>query len=305
MDSGKTSVRGLGLERKDVVVLGVADETSIAWGIAESFLQCGARVTIGYQQKFFSRVRLLFQKYQRLQGARCDVLNDAELKAFFDSLGDRQIDVLVHAIAYGPPEIFTRPPSEVETEASLQSMLISAFSLPKIVRFAKPRLANWSSVMALSFQASERATPFYGMMGVSKSALESLARYLAVELGELKARVNIISSGPVETLAAMGIILAFSRDPEALNRIPGSLLREAMQAATSENRGLRETDELAWAKAVWGHVQKTFAHHCPLNEPICKEDIAGCALFLGSDLSRKITGQVVRVDCGLSSSLMI
>ncbi len=295
----------LGLQGKHVIVLGVADETSIAWGITEAFLNCGAHVRIGFQQRFFSRVRLLCQKHRDLQAQRCDVENETELRDFFESLGERPIDVLVHSIAYGPPEIFTKPPSEVSTEAITQAMRISAHSLPLVVRQAKGRLAEWSSVVALSFQAALRAWPLYGMMGVAKSALEGMVRYVALELGERKVRVNAISPGPVETLAALGIIIAFSRDPAALEQLRGRILHDSMESVTRERPGLRESDELAWARLVWGRVQQALAEHCPLPELITKEDIANCALFLGSDLSRKITGQVIQLDCGLSSTLIL
>jgi len=305
MNQGKNPGTQMRLEGKNVVVLGVADETSIAWGIAEAFLRCGSQVRIGYQQRFFSRVRLLFQKHPGLDGRRCDVLNEAELSEFFESLGDRSIDVLVHSIAFGSPEIFTQPPSQVSIEAISQSMTVSAYSLPLVVRHAKSRLQPWSSVMTLSFAAAERAVPFYGMMGVTKSALESMVRYLALELGRQKARVNAISAGPVETVAALGILLAFNQDTESIGRLPGRLLPESLQAAEKEDPGLRESDPMAFAKLVWKHVQRGFAQTSPLPEIICKEDIADCALFLGSDLSRKVTGQVIHVDCGLSTSLIL
>ena len=295
----------LGLAGKHVIVLGVADESSIAWGIAEAFLNCGSHVRIGFQQRFFSRVRQLFQKYPGLEGARCDVLNEVELREFFDSSGERPIDVLVHSIAYGAPEVFTKGPSEVSPEAISQSMTVSTYSLPLVVRYAKSRLAEWSSVITLSFVAAERAMPFYGMMGVTKSALESMVRYLALELGGRKARVNVISAGPVETLAALGIILAFTQDPEVVRLLPGHILSDTTKAADAESPGLRDSDQMAWARLVWKHVRQVFAQHSALPEPICKEDLADCALFLGSDLSRKITGQVLHVDCGLSSSLIL
>jgi len=295
----------LGLEGKQVVVLGVADETSIAWGIAEAFLECGCRVRIGYQQRFFSRVRLLFQKHPGLDGRRCDVLNEAELSDFFESLGDQSIDVLVHSIAYGSPEVFTKQASQVSMEAISQALTVSAYSLPLVVRHAKSRLREWSSVMTLSFMAAERAVPFYGLMGVTKSALESMVRYLALELGRQKARVNAISAGPVETVAALGIVMAFAQDMESTRQLPGTLIGDMMDTAEKETPGLQESDPMAYARAVWKHLQRGFTEHCALPEIICKEDVANCALFLGSDLSRKITGQVVHVDCGLSSSLIL
>jgi enoyl-[acyl-carrier protein] reductase I len=305
MNQTKVPVFNLGLDGKHVVVLGVADETSIAWGIAEAFLNSGSHVRIGFQQRFLSRVRQLFQKYPGLEGGRCDVLNEAEVRDFFEACGERPIDVLVHSIAYGAPEIFTMQPSEVSLEAISQSMTISAYSLPLVVRHAKSRLAERASVITMSFLAAERAMPLYGMMGVTKSALEAMVRYLALELGGRQVRINVISPGPVETLAALGIILAFAQNPEIVRQLPGRILTETMKAAEAESPGLRESDPMAWARLVWKHVKDVFARHSALPEPICKEDVANCALFLGSDLSRKITGQVLHVDSGLSSSLIL
>jgi enoyl-[acyl-carrier protein] reductase I len=293
----------MNLQDKNVVVLGVADETSIAWAIARAFAAHGARVWIGYQQKFYSRVRVLLRQHPGIDGQRCDVTDPEELQAFFARFADVPIDVLVHAIAFASPGLFTRPPSEAEPEAFGQSQHISAFSLATIVRHAKPHLRPWGSVITLSFQASERAEPMYGLMGVAKSALESLVRYLAIELGALKVRVNAISPGPIETPAAMGILMAFLGEPEKLASLRNDIALEALEAARRELGD--EGDEVDIATAAWKHVQRAFAARSAIEEGISAEDVADCALFLGSDYSRKITGQVVRVDCGLSSSMII
>lgn len=288
-----------GLEGKQVVVLGVADESSIAWGIAKAFADHGARVHIGYQQKFFSRVRLLMLKNPAIQGDRCDILSDEEMTAFVERFRDRPIDVLVHAIAFAPTEMFTEYPSNVSLDAFSQSLSISAHSLCKTVRYAKPFLREWGSVITLTYQASERAEPGYGLMGVAKSALESAVRYLAFELGAKKIRVNAISPGPIETVAAIGILAAFLRAPEALDRQRGNMFRNALEKAREEGPF---PDDFAQLRAAWKHFQDEVARKCPLEETVSKEDAAQCALFLGSDYARKITGQVIHVDCGLSTT---
>jgi len=295
----------LGLTGKKVVVLGVADESSIAWGIARAFAAHGARVTIGYQQRFFSRVRLLLKDCPEISGARCDVLNQEELAAFFAPFQSSAIDILVHSIAYAPAEVFTRPPSEVEVAALDQMMDISAVSLLRVIRVAKLALRPWSSVMTMSFQAAGRAFPAYGLMGVAKSALESLVRYLALELGKDRIRVNAISPGPVETLAAYGEMLAISNDAEAVERIRGDLVKGAFREANEQVAGRAEPRGLEWLQAVETHVRRTFAVRSAIEESVSKEDVAGCALFLGSRLSTKITGQVIHVDAGLSSSFIV
>jgi len=291
--------RGMGLEGKNVVVLGVADESSIAWGITKAFADHGARVHIGYQQKFFSRVRLLMLENPTIQGERCDVLNDVEMTAFFERFRQSPIDVLVHAIAFAPTELFTEYPSNVGLEAFSQSLSISAHSLCKVVRYAKPFLRDWASVMTLTYQASERAEPGYGLMGVAKSALESLVRYLSFELGSKKVRVNAISPGPIETVAALGILAAFLKTPEALDRQRGNIFRNALEKAKEKGPF---SDEFAYLRAAWKEFQAEVAKKCPIEETVSKEDAAQCALFLGSDYARKITGQVIHVDCGFSTS---
>ena len=290
--------RGMGLEGKNVVVLGVADESSLAWAIAKRFAEHGAHVFIGYQQKFFSRVRLLLLENPAVQGDRCDVLKDDEVTNFFAKFQSNPIDVLVHAIAFAPSEMFTDPPSDTTAEAFSQSLNISAHSLCKAVKFAKPSLRDWSSVITLTYQASERAEASYGLMGVAKSALESAMRYLALELGGRKIRVNAISAGPVETVAATGIMAAFLRNPQALDRQRARVFQAAIDMARAEGA----PDDLALAKSAWKHFQEIVAQRCAIEECISKEDVADCALFLASDYSRKITGQIVHVDCGLSTA---
>jgi enoyl-[acyl-carrier protein] reductase I len=271
-----THHRGMGLEGKNVAVLGVADESSLAWAIAKRFAEHGARVFIGYQQKFFSRVRLLLIDNPGVTGDRCDVEKDEEITNFFARFQNNPLDVLVHGIAFAPNELFTEPASDCTAEAFCRSLTISAHSLCKIVRFAKPNLREWGSVITLTYQASERAEASYGLMGVSKSALESAVRYLALELGSRKIRVNALSPGPIETVA----------------------FQEAIDMARAENH----PDPLAVASAAWKHFQALAAKRCAIEETVSKEDVADSALFLGSDYSRKITGQVIHIDCGYSTA---
>jgi len=288
----------MGLEGKNVVVLGVADESSLAWAMAKRFAEHGAHVFIGYQQKFFSRVRLLLLDNPTIRGERCDVLKDEEVTSFFAKFQSQPVDVLVHAIAFAPSEMFTEPPSDTSADAFAQSLAISAHSLCKVVKFAKPSLRDWGSVITLTYQASERAEASYGLMGVAKAALESAVRYLALELGGRKIRVNAVSAGPVETVAATGIMAAFLRNPAALARQRARVFQAAIEQARAEGA----PDEFALARSAWKHFQEIVAQRCAIEEFVSKEDVADCALFLGSDYSRKITGQVVHVDCGLSTA---
>ena len=288
----------MNLAGKNVAVLGVADESSIAWGIARAFCEHGARVTIGQQQKYFSRVRLLLREFPAIRAANCDVTREAEVAAFFEMFRNDPLDVLVHSIAFGPPEIFTEYPSQVTAGAFAETLDVSAHSLARVIGHAKPWLNDWASVMTLSFQASVRALTLYGMMGVAKAALESLVRYLALELGRRRIRVNAISPGMVETLAGVGEVLAFLRNPDALARQKGRILAAAVEEVRAAEGS---ADELQLAQAAWRRIQQGVAALCPIEATVSREDVAGCALFLGSDYSRKITGQVIHVDCGLSS----
>jgi len=294
----------MNLSNKTAVVLGVADRSSIAWAIADRFQQYGAKVYIGYQQKFFARVRLLLLEHPNVEGARCDVMNDEEMNAFFGRFQTQPIDILVHCLAYGPPDVFTSKPSEVRGDSFAQTLAISAHSLLRVAGFAKPYLRQWASVMTLTYQASSQAQPFYGMMGVAKSTLESCVRYLATELGPQRVRVNAISPGPIETPAALGEVLAFLRDPSALDTEAGKVFKVFIDRMR-EDPALAEADEVTRARAIWAKVQERFTKESALPEIVTQEDVADAALFLASDLSRKISGQVLHIDGGMSSSRMM
>jgi enoyl-[acyl-carrier protein] reductase I len=291
---------GFGLAGRRVAVLGVADEASIAWAIARAFQAQGARVTIGYQQRFFSRVRLLLRDNPEITGERCDVMVDDEVRNFFARFAGDPVDTLVHAVAFGPPEIFSQPVSAVSRAAFAETLTISAHSLGSVVHHANAVLTDGGNVQTLSFQAAERAVPMYGTMGVAKAALESMVRYLAIELGPRRIRVNAISPGPIETLAAISIIRAVA----ASGRTDGSALARALDEA-QRDPGVSPGDEVASASSAWKRFEQATTHRCAIPDTITQDDVAGCSLFLASDYARKITGQVIRVDCGLSSSLFL
>jgi enoyl-[acyl-carrier protein] reductase I len=297
---------------KTVAVLGVADRESIAWHVACQLDEAGARVVVGYQQRFYSRVRLLLQERPSIQGQRADVLDGDELDAFFahPAFAGGQLDGLVHSVAYGPPSVFSKPPSEVNVRDFTETLDISAHSLSRVVRHARPVLKAGGSVVTLSFLAAQRAMPLYGMMGVAKSALESLVRYLAVELGRDRIRCNVVSPGPIETLAALSELVALKRDPTALERLPSVRLREmlarhGMDLSTLKPSAEPSEEDLAFARRVWREVQQEFADRSPIHDTVTAQDVADTVAFLLSDGSRKMTGQVLMVDCGFSSCLMV
>ncbi|MFZ9595977.1 MAG: enoyl-ACP reductase FabI [Bdellovibrionia bacterium] len=294
------SNENLPLLGKKAAVLGVADHQSIAWAIAQSLHQAGAQVTLGYQHKFLSRISPLLEKYPGVQAQRCDVLNPDELEDFFWRFQEDGLDLLIHSIAYAPSSLFTCAASEVSSTDFTETLELSTHSLAKLVRFARPYLRPRSSIVTLTFQASQRAMPLYGMMGVAKAALESLVKLLALELGrENKVRINAVSAGPIETLASLSEIIALKRDPQALRLQADPQLLEILRQVEQELG--QETDELQFAKACWTKIQAAFASKSAIQESITAQDVADTIVFLCSDRSKKITGQTLYVDCGFSS----
>jgi enoyl-[acyl-carrier protein] reductase I len=288
------------LAGRTAAVLGVADRDSIAWTIARALKDAGANVIIGYQQKFLSRVKVLLDEEPSIRGQRCDVLNPVELESFFKQFQDTGLDLLVHSVAYGAPNTFTDYPSQVSSLDFTETLEVSSHSLAKVVRFSKPYLKPWSSIITMTFQASQRAMPMYGMMGVAKAALESMVRYLAVELGSERIRINAISAGPVETLAALSEVIAFQRNPEAQKK----LSPEYQNKFSRHFPDSPERDELKCARACWNEIQNDFAQRSPIPERLAARDIANCALFFACDASKKVTGQILNVDCGFSACLL-
>jgi len=302
----------MSMQGKTVAVLGVADRESIAWHIACQLQEAGATVVVGYQQRFYSRVRLLLQERPTIQGQKADVLDGDELDAFFahPAFAGGQLDGLVHSVAYGPPTVFSRPPSEVNVRDFTETLDISTHSLSRVVRAARPVLKSGGSVVTLSFLAAQRAMPLYGIMGVAKSALESLVRYLAAELGRERIRCNVVSPGPIETLAALSEVVALKRDPSVLEHMPAVRLREILARHGLDLSTLKPSPEpseedLVFARKVWREVQREFSDHSPIHDIVTARDVADSVQFLLSDGSRKITGQVLMVDCGFSSCLMV
>jgi len=248
----------MSLEGKTAVIFGVASDTSIAWSIAEQFANAGAKVILGYQFKFRSRVMQLVKDKSWVSGwYPCDLSKEEEVKKFFDDL-DTKVDVLVHAVAYADPSTFRKPIMMASAEEFGNAMNISAFTLLRIARFAMPKLNDGASIMTLSYLGAVRCVPNYRVMGIAKAALEACVRETAAAVGGRGIRVNAISAGPIRTLAASAI---------------------------------------AGFDAILDHVEK----NAPLRTNISQEDVAGVAVFLAGDASRRVTGQTIYVDSGYSS----
>jgi enoyl-[acyl-carrier protein] reductase I len=249
------------LEGKKALIFGVANHRSIAWAIAQSLAGEGAQLVLTYQERMEKYVRDLAEKIPGTQAIPCDVQDDAQLDAAFAKTGEilgGELDILIHSVAFAPASELENPFLET-TRAGFQTALdISTYSLIAMAKRAKPLMqARGGSILALTYMASERVMPKYNVMAVAKAGLECSVRYLAYELGEHNIRVNAISAGPLNTLAARGI---------------------------SGFTGFREQT----------------ANVAPLRRNIEQSEVGDTALFLSSNLSRGITGEIMFVDAGFN-----
>lgn len=200
----------LGLQGKVAFVFGVASEDSIAWSICQKLAEAGVSLYLGYQKRFMSRVFQLKDKLPAIAGFYpLDVANDADTKGFFDAFSKEnpglKADILIHAIGFAPKECFDRPILFVDDASINTAYTISANSLQRCLKFGLPYLNSGSSTITLTYAASTRHVPSYGIMSMAKAALECWTRELACHLGPEGHRVNSISSGPIRTIAASGI----------------------------------------------------------------------------------------------------
>jgi enoyl-[acyl-carrier protein] reductase I len=193
------------LKGKVALVLGVASEDSIAWAIAKELSRQGARVVLGYQFRFHSRIMQLAPTLPNLIAyERCDVMKDEEIEAFFGKV-TVPIDIVVHAIAFAPASAFEGRIIDTTDQDFTTALLTSAHSLAKVMRATHTHMPHGGSVIALSYLGGVRVASNYKVMGVAKAALEAYVRELASDLGPEGIRVNAISAGPIRTLAASGI----------------------------------------------------------------------------------------------------
>lgn len=199
------SDNGSSLKGKTALILGVASDTSIAWAIAQEMAKRGANIILGYQFRYHSRIKDLAPTLPNLVGFyRCDIMKDEELDKFFSEI-NAPLDIVVHAIAFAPGSAFAGRLVETSQDDFSLAMQVSAHSLVKVMNKAKDHMPNGGSVMALTYLGGVRVCQNYKLMGVAKAALEAYVRELAADLGPQKIRVNAISAGPINTLAASGI----------------------------------------------------------------------------------------------------
>jgi len=214
------------LEGKTALIVGVANKRSIAWSIAESFHREGARLAFNYQgERLKENVEGLAATLPGSKVFPCDVTRDAEIDALFAGVKKEfgRLDILVHCVAFAKKEDLEAGFVSTSRDGFALALDISAYSLTALAQRAAPLMEGGGSVVALTYLGAERVVPKYNIMGVAKAALEASIRYLAYDLGKQNIRVNGISSGPINTLAARGIsgftsILQHVRDKSPLQR---------------------------------------------------------------------------------------
>ena len=251
--------KGTLMAGKRGVIMGVANERSLAWGIAAACAAQGAELAFTYQgEALEKRVRPLAASVGSSLLAACDVADDASIDAAFGTLGAKwaQIDFLVHAIGYADKQYLRGRYLDTPRAAFLQAMDISCYSFAAVTRRAALMMAPGASVLTLTYYGAEKVVPHYNVMGVAKAALEASVRYLAADLGKSNIRVNAISAGPIRTLAAAGGIGDFR------------------------------------------YILRWNQFNAPLARNVTIEDVGGAGVYLLSDLSAAVTGEVHHVDFG-------
>ncbi|MFD0847993.1 enoyl-ACP reductase FabI [Sphingosinicella xenopeptidilytica] len=246
------------LQGKRGLIMGLANERSLAWGITKALADHGAELAFSYQgEALEKRVRPLAESVGSDFLIDCDVSDMAGLDAAFETLAARwpTIDFLVHAIGFSDKNELRGKYVDTSLENFLLTMNISAYSFVAVTRRARAMMPNGGSVLTLSYYGAEKVVPHYNVMGVAKAALETSVKYLAMDLGPENIRVNAISAGPIKTLAASGI---------------------------GDFRYILKWNEL----------------NSPLRRNVTIEDVGGAALYLLSDLASGVTGEIHHVDAG-------
>ena len=246
------------MQGKRGIVMGVANDRSIAWGIANAISKQGAEIAFTYQgEALQKRVAPLAESVGSDIVIPCDVSNDEAIDKTFNLLKEKwnSIDFLVHAIAYSDKEELKGEYVDTTRENFYKTMDISVYSFTAVAQRASAMMPNGGSMITLTYYGAEKVMPHYNVMGVAKAALESSVRYLAADLGDSKIRVNSLSAGPIKTLAASGI-------------------------------------------GDFRYILKWNQYNSPLRRNVTLDDVGGCGVYLLSDLSAGVTGETHHVDCG-------
>lgn len=248
------------LSGKKALIVGLASNRSIAYGIAKALHEQGAELAFTYQnEKLKPRVEKMAAEFNSTLTYACDVSSDDEINAVFKNLGQQwtQLDSLVHSVAYAPADQIAGDYIENATREGFKiAHDISAYSLVALAKAALPLMTDSNgSILTLSYYGAEKAVPNYNVMGIAKASLEAAVRYLAASLGPKGVRVNAISAGPIRTLAAAGI------------------------------KDFRK-------------ILNAYEQTVPLKRNITIEEVGNAAAFLSSSLASAITGEVLHVDAG-------
>jgi enoyl-[acyl-carrier protein] reductase I len=246
------------MQGKNAVIFGVANKRSIAWAIAQSLSEAGAKLAITYQnERLKQEAHELITTLPGAEAFQCDVSNDEEIDALFSQLKTRlgRLDALAHCVAFAPADAMKGDFLNTTREAFRVAHDVSVYSLIAVTRAAAPLMTEGGSVVTLSYFGAEKVVAGYNVMGVAKASLEASVRYLANSVGPQKIRVNAISAGPIKTLAARGV---------------GDL----------------------------GLMLKNHADKAPLKRNVDVKEVGDTALFLCSDAGSGITGETIYVDCG-------
>jgi enoyl-[acyl-carrier protein] reductase I len=246
------------LAGKRGLIFGLANNHSIAWGIARACAAQGAELAFTYQgDQLKKRVEPLAAEVGGIVAGHCDVTDLATVDAVFAEVGRKwdRLDFVIHAIGFSDRRQLTGRYIDLTLDNFLMTMNISCYSLTAIAQRAEKLMTDGGSIVTLTYYGSEKVMPHYNVMGLAKAALEASVRYLAVDLGKQKIRVNAISAGPIKTLAASGI------------------------------------DDFRY-------ILKWNEYNAPLRRTVTPYEVGDAALYLVSDLSRAVTGEILHVDAG-------
>ncbi|WP_377292841.1 enoyl-ACP reductase FabI [Rhizobium sp. SG2393] len=246
------------MKGKRGVIMGVANNRSIAWGIAKALADAGAELALTWQgDALKKRVEPLAQELGAMMAGHCDVTDLATIDAVFENVEKAwgKIDFVVHAIAFSDKDELTGRYLNTSRENFTRTMDISVYSFTAVAQRADRIMNDGGSMITLTYYGAEKVMPHYNVMGVAKAALEASVRYLAVDLGNRGIRVNAISAGPIKTLAASGI-------------------------------------------GDFRYILKWNEYNAPLKRTVSIEEVGNSALYLLSDLSTGVTGEVHHVDSG-------
>jgi enoyl-[acyl-carrier protein] reductase I len=260
-EGGAARLPSASMAGKRGLIMGVANDRSIAWGLAKSLHGRGAELAFTFQgEAFGNRLRPLAESIGSDLVLPCDVSNEDEVAAVFDRLGQDWggLDFVVHALAFSDKEELKGRYLDTSRANFARTLEISCFSFTDIARRAAPLMSAGGSLLTLTYLGAERVTPNYNVMGVAKAALEASVRYLAVDLGDRGIRVNAISAGPMRTLAG---------------------------AAIADAR----------------FVYRWSRDHAPLARNVLMEEVGNAGLYLLSDLARGVTGEIHHVDAGYNT----